>query len=85
MNFQEFLSQFKDNDAFISASFQSNSSGDFSECGNLYIPGHPEYMMDVEFYSKNSIIRLQFEGADADDIMEQATDHVNLILVCSTV
>jgi len=85
MTFAEWASKFSDHEKFISANLECNSDGDFSENGYEIIDGMPEYLLTLQFVSGKSNIELQFEGDDVDDILEQADDHVNLILVTSTV
>lgn len=84
MTFAEWANQFSDHEKFISASLECNEDGDFSEDGSR-VDGMPEYLLTLQFVSGKSNIALEFEGDDVADILEQANDHVNLILVTSTV
>ena len=85
MTFAEWANKFSDHEKFISANLECNSDGDFSDNGNDVIDGMPEYMLTLQFVSGQTNINLQFEGDDVADILEQADDHINLILVTSTV
>lgn len=85
MTFHEFAAKFRDHEQFVSASLEQNSQGDLSPSGTEYMPGMPEYLLDMQFISGSVNIQFQFEGEKLDDILEQATDHVNLILVLSTI
>lgn len=85
MTFHEFIAQFQDHEQFVSASIERNSQGDFSPSGTEYMPGMPEFLLDMQFISGSANLHFQFEGENLDDILEQAQDHVNLILVSSTI
>jgi len=85
MTFAEWANKFSDHEKFISANLECNADGDFSEDGTEVVDGMPEYMLTLTFVSGKTNIDLVFEGDDVADILEQADDHVNLILVTSTV
>lgn len=86
MTFQDFLNQFGEHEQFTGASLEVNSEGDFSESGNEYTPGMPEYLLNIQLISSGGAnITLQFEGDDLDEIMNHAEDLANLICITSTI